>query len=378
MATIAFRSAVEADFNTAQNFWKIDQPAGVQVGDFLIAVFAAPSAGGIWSSPGWNQVDAFSTVDSTLAAAQNPAPISISYAVFTHFVTPADDPPYVFPVLSAPTAVIGAAPGSIAGVALTAAYENVSQAVAIRNHSLLNLPPLTLSFSASQQTETAGPFNPVSSAVVPDLFANVADFELAVLATPGWASLTVPTGYTSRLQTANGSGIAIALADISVVSSGLQTGADWTGTTIQTPLVTHALSLWPDNGYIPNQTIDLYTSLDLNPAEYGYVYSQEPRVIANSVGYLLRVWPAHKAGPRSLFSTALYSQIKLLLTRPDGTTQSQDLTLAPDGYYAYCTSGSGWFPYTGRYYLQLQLTRTNGAVEFSSQMYLEAQPQGGQ
>lgn len=392
---ISFRAAVESDFTTAANLWPLAAPNSAQPGDYLLALLASPSVGAIWQSPGggWDQIDGFSTVEFTLGAALPPVAIPISYALFGKYLTPADEPPFAFTVLGAPTAVIGAVPGTAAGVALCAAYEGVNRAQQIRSRGpATTTPAIQITYGAPGATSpapglavgnypivTIPPFNPVTAANIPAAFAEANDWLIAPLITPGaGTNISLPgAGFNLRASTTGGSGIVIALADEIVQQSGLQSGLQWTATSMPTPLLTEAIVLWPDASNLPSE-ITLYATLDRNPAHYSYLYSQEPRVIANSAGYLLKVYGSPAEAPYPVFVSGQLSSVNLLMTKSDGSTLTQAMTISPDGLYVFCTTGSAWFPYTGRYSLQLQLNWANGSVEYSNQCYLTVSAEQGQ
>lgn len=392
---IGFRAAVESDFITAANIWPVAAPNSAQPGDYLLVILASPSVGAIWQSPGggWEQLDGFSTVEDTLGAALPPVPIPISYALFGKFLTPNDVSPFAFSVLGAPTAVIGAVPGTAAGVALCAAYQGLNRAQPQRNRGIsTTTPPIQITYGVGGATSpapglaagnypivTIGPFTPVTAAPVPSVFATVNDWLIAPLITPGaGTAISLPgAGFNLRASTTGGSGVVIALADAAVVQSGLQMGLEWTATSMPTPLLTESLVFWPDASNLARE-IALYATFDRDPAHFSYVYSQEPRVIANSAGYLLKVYGSPAEAPYPVFVAGQLNGVNLLVTRSDGSTFTQPMTISADGVYVFCTTAVNWFPYTGRYSLQLQLNWANGSVEYSNQCYLTVSPEQGQ
>lgn len=387
--SLAFRLAVESDFTTAANVWQVAIPIAAQPGDYLITMLASPTAGVIWSASGWEQLDAFSTVNFTLGGfAQSPQQIPISYAIFGKFMTPQDLNPSgtqtaSFWVGTAPTQVIGAVPGSAAGVALMASYIGVSKAQPIRGRGLSQIPPISISYQGATlqpiTVVTLPAFTPVTSAAVPAIFANVNDWIVSPLILPGsGVALALPgASFIYRAATTGGIGVVIVLVDENVNQGGMQSGLAWAATSMPTPLITEAIALWPDNSYL-NQEISLYAALDKNPVHLDYLYSQGPEIIANSAGYLFKVYPGPQAYSQALFAANLLTAANLLFTRSDGSTFTIALTLAPDGSYAFGATNNAAFPYTGQYYCQLQLLWGTGAVQFSSQTYLQVSPQGGQ
>lgn len=390
---IGFRQALETDFDTATNVWNVVAPNEALVGDYLLALLASPGTGVIWSSPGWKQLDAFSTVNFTLAAALPPVAIPISYALFAHFLEADDTGSYVFPVQGAPTAVIGSQPGQAAGVALMAAYTGINRSQPTRKIAIQSTPELQISYGYGAgatsvfpgsaigpvQNESLPPLTPVTSAPVPAIFGETNDWLVAPLIAPAGSNLTLPgPNFILRAGTTGGLGIAIALADELVTQTMLQSGLAWGGSSISTPCLTEAIGLWPDASTLENRTIEFFATLGREPAHYDYQYSQEPRFICNEAGYLIKVYAGARERARSLFSSVVLNAANLLVTRSDGSTFTVPLTFAPDGTYAYCVSALNWFPYTGRYTFQLQMIWGNGSQEYSSQMYDYAQAQGGQ
>lgn len=382
---LGFRLAVESDFTAATNQWQVAIPSAALVGDYLLAMLASPAAGVIWTAPGWQQIEGYSTVQFSLGGfAQSPVAIPISYGIFSHFLTPFDLNPsglgtVIFSCGSGPTSVVGSSPSQAAGVALCAAYTGANKARPVRWSALAAVPPLSIAYNPLP-TFTVPPFTPVSAVSVPAIFADQNDWLVCPLIAPGSGSnISLPgASFIFRASTTGGQGITIALVDENVNQGGLQSGLQWGASSLPTPLVTEAITLWPDDGPYMPQEIRFYATLDRNPVHFDYDYSQEPIIIAGSVGYLIRVFPAPREAMQSLFSSAQFSGITLLVTRSDGSTFTQSLTVSTDGFSAYCATTLPWFPYTGRYTFQLQLSWSNGAVEFSSQAYLIIQPQGGQ
>lgn len=382
---VGFRLAVESDFGTAANQWQVAIPSAAQVGDYLLAMLASPSAGVIWTAPGWQQIEGYSTVQFSLGGfAQSPVSIPISYGLFAHFLTPHNINPSGgatarFSLGSGPTSVVGSSPSQAAGVALCAAYTGVNKAIPTRWSALAAVPPLSITYNPLP-TFTVPPFNPVSAVSVPAIFADQNDWLVCPLIAPGSGSnISLPgASFIFRASTTGGLGIVISLVDEIVNMGGLQSGLQWGASSLPTPLVTEAIALWPDDGPYMPQEIRFYATLDRNPVHFDYDYSQEPIIIANSVGYLIRVYAAPREAQQSLFSPQQFSGVMLLVTRSDGSTFTRALTMSTDGFSAYCPTLLPDFPWTGRYYFQLQLTWANGAVSYSSQAYLNVSAQGGQ
>lgn len=373
---ISYRAAVETDFPTPANWWTVAIPNAALPGDYAIALLASSAAGVLWSPVGgWEQIDGFSTVQFSLGGnAQSPAPLPISYACFAHFLTPADGATVSFPVIGTPTAVIGAQPGQAAGVAMCLAYPGVSRAGALRGYPLLNQSPaLQLNYNP-QMIQSYPPFTPVNSVLVPAVFAEAQDWLLSVLVAPSGNLVTIPANFTLRASSTFTGGVVVAIADRVIQQSGPQTNNAWSAAGgFGTPLLSEALVLWPDASEL-SANVELFASLDRQPASFGYLYDQQPTITANGVGYRFTVYGGTKENPQSIFAPNLLSQATLYLTTPDGAVRQQILTMSPDGRSAFCVSGANWFPYVGRNTLQLQLTWANGSVRWSSQLYLWAFP----
>lgn len=374
-----FQGALETDFPAAVNWWVVNLPAQAVPGSYVVVMMASPAAGILWTpAAGWEPIDGFATVQFSLAgSSRSPQAIPISFAVFAKFLTPRDGAAVSFPIIGTPTAVVGANPGAAIGVAVALAYGKISAAQPLRELPWTNLTPrLQLSYGSgggSTINEVVPPYNPVTSAAVPAIFAEAADILLTALVELGSpAGVTPPAGTAQRLATTGGPGVGIVAADITPALSGFQSGLAWTAGSIPTPCLTEALALWPDAGNLAEEIV-LFASLDRSPVHFGYRFSQEPTVIQNAVGYVFKVYAGTSGAPQALFNPRQIVTASLLFTRSDGSTFAQSLQTSPDNLYGYCVSQAGWFPYEGDYQIQLQIQYTNGSLALSSQMYLAVQ-----